>query len=285
MREGEGSAGSLDWTWIHRYTGLMFQHVYDFDSAIVRTPGKSVVSGLRAGGGPDPDYAAMLDEHACYADALRAAGLAVTVLEPLEAFPDSVFVEDPALVFPQAAILLRPGAESRRGEAERLNPALEARFERVLSIDEGYADGGDVLVTPGCVFVGLSNRTDAAGAANLARLLTSLGLNARVVQTPPGTLHFKSASTLIDDETVLATAELAASGVFDGLRVLTVPDTENAAACVLRVNGVVLAARQFPRTLDLLAKHGLTVVPLAATEIVKLDAGLTCLSLRWKAAG
>ncbi len=263
----------------------MSHPVFTFDSAIVRTPGKSVVSGIRAGSGPDPDYAAMLDEHARYTDALRAAGLAVTVLEPLEAYPDSVFVEDPALVFPQAAILLRPGAESRRGEAAHLKPALEARFTTVLAIAEGYADGGDVLVTPEAVFVGLSNRTDAAGAASLARHLTSLGLNPRVVQTPPGTLHFKSASTLIDDETVLATAELAASGAFDGLRVLTVPDTENAAACVLRVNDVVLAARQFPRTLDILAAHGLTVVPLAATEIVKLDAGLTCLSLRWRAAG
>jgi dimethylargininase len=131
------------------------------------------------------------------------------------------------------------------------------------------------------VFIGLSNRTDAVGAASLAQHLTSIGLTPRVVQTPPGTLHFKSASTLIDDETVLATVELAASGVFEGLRVLTVPDTENAAACVLRVNDVVLAARQFPRTIDILTKHGLDVVPLAATEIVKLDAGLTCLSLRW----
>lgn len=257
--------------------------VFDFDSALVRTPGASVVKGIRAGGGPDPDLAAFRQEHAVYVAALEAAGLEVQVLEPQEAYPDSVFVEDPALVFPDAAILLNPGADSRRGEAAALRPALEARFPKVLALEEGFVDGGDVLVTPGAVYIGLSHRTDTAGALNLKRLLESLGLTARVEQTPPGVLHFKSASTLIDEETVFALPELAASGVFEGLRVLSVPPGEDAAACVLRVNDTVLAAGQFPRTLDLLADHGLSVVPVSAREVVKLDAGLTCMSLRWKA--
>jgi dimethylargininase len=257
--------------------------VFDFDTALVRTPGLSVVDGIRAGGGPGPDYSTFAGEHQAYVAALRSAGLNVVELEPLEAFPDSVFVEDPALVFSNGAILLRPGAESRRGEADALKPALLERFPQVLDLEAGFADGGDVLVTPACVYVGLSHRTDAAGAASLSRRLEQIGLKARVAQTPPGTLHFKSASTLIDDETVLCTAELKASGVFDGLKTLVVPEGEDAAACVLRINQVVLAAAQFPRTLDLLDAHGLEVVPLAAVEVVKLDAGLTCMSLRWKA--
>jgi dimethylargininase len=258
--------------------------VFDFDRALVRTPGRSVVDGIRSGGGPDPDYAAFLDEHARYVVALRAAGLDVAVLDSLEAFPDSVFVEDPALVFTEGAILLRPGAPSRRGEADSLKPELKARFPRVLALEHGFADGGDVLVTPQTVFIGLSKRTDAAGAESLARCLAAIGRSARVVQTPTGTLHFKSASSLIDEDAILSTAELAATGVFEGLRTLVVPAGEDAAACVLRVNDVVLAGAQFPRTLDLLTAHGLEVIPLAAREIVKLDAGLTCLSLRWRAA-
>ena len=257
--------------------------VFDFDSALVRTPGASVVKGLRAGGGPDPDLEAFRQEHAAYVAALIAAGLDVRVLEPLEAFADSVFVEDPALVFPGAAILLRPGADSRRGEAQALRPALEARFTQVLTLEEGFVDGGDVLVTPDTVYIGLSHRTDVIGALNLKRLLESLGLTARVEQTPPGVLHFKSASTLIDEETVFALPVLAATGVFEGLRILTVPPGEDAAACVLRVNDTVLAAGQFPRTLELLADHGLDVAPVSAREVVKLDAGLTCMSLRWRA--
>src|ERR1700749_3595558 len=134
--------------------------VFDFDSALVRTPGHSMVKGIRAGGGPDPDLDAFRREHAAYVAALKTAGLDVQVLEPLEAFPDSVFVEDPALVFSDAAILLNPGAKARRGEAAALKPALEARFERVLAVEGGFVDGGDVLVTPDAVFIGLSHRTD-----------------------------------------------------------------------------------------------------------------------------
>ena len=138
-----------------------------------------------------------------------------------------------------------------------------------------------MLVLPGEVLIGRSARTDAAGAAALAGLLGELGKTARIVATPPGTLHLKSAVTLVDEETVLATAEVGAAGLCPGLRVLTVPEDERHAANVLRVNAVVLAGNRYPRTLDMLARHGLVVVPLAVDEIVKIDAGLTCMSLRW----
>ena len=92
--------------------------IFDFTDAIVRRPGASVVKGLRAGDGQDPSLEGVLAEHAGYIAALRAAGLAVQELEPLEQFPDAIFVEDPALVFGNGAILLRPGAPSREAEGE-----------------------------------------------------------------------------------------------------------------------------------------------------------------------
>src|SRR6187549_4121863 len=118
--------------------------VFDFNSAIARTPGKSVVNGLRANSGPAPVFETVMAEHQSYVAALRAAGVDVTVLPPLEAFPDSVFVEDPALVFAEAAVLLRPGAPTRIAEAQELAPTLRARFSRVLTLSDGFADGGDV---------------------------------------------------------------------------------------------------------------------------------------------
>src|SRR6185295_19999913 len=148
--------------------------VFDFNSAIVRLPGKSVVDGLRANAGASPTHAAVLAEHAAYVNALRAAGVQVQVLPALEPYPDSIFVEDPALVFSEAAILLRPGAPSRRDEAQELSAVFQGRFPRVLALDEGFADGGDILVTPGRVLIGLSARTDAAGTAALRQLLASI---------------------------------------------------------------------------------------------------------------
>jgi dimethylargininase len=255
--------------------------VFDFNSAIVRRPGRSVVDGLRATPGPGPDFEALLAEHLAYIAALRAAGVNVTELDALEAFPDSVFVEDPALVFSQAALLLRPGAPSRREEARELSATLKARFPRVLSLSEGFADGGDILVTPDRVIIGLSARTDEAGAANLRQMLASIGLASDVVQVPRGTLHLKTDCSLVDEETVLATEVLANSGVLEGFRILVVPGEERAATNALRVNDVVFVRAGSPRTQDLLENHGLNVQPLPVTEIGRIDAGLSCMSLRW----
>lgn len=255
---------------------------FDYNAAIVRTPGASVASGLRAGDGLDPDYATLRAEHAAYVAALDAAGLSVQVLEPLEQYPDSVFVEDPALVFPEGAILLRPGAPTRIGEGAELEPVLRRRFDRVLALAEGFADGGDVLVTPQGVFIGLSGRTDAPGARALAGLLAELGYRARIERTPPGVLHFKTASALLDEETVVVTAAMAASGIFHGFRTLIVPEGEEGAANLLRVNATVLVGATYPKTINLIISLGHDVVPLAVAEIARIDAGLSCMSLRWR---
>jgi len=255
--------------------------VFDFNSAIVRRPSKSVVNGLRANAGPAPAYEGVLSEQSAYLEALRRAGVQVTVLDALEQSPDSIFVEDPALVFSEAALLLRPGAPSRLAEAAALAPTLESLFPALLRLTEGHADGGDVLVTPKGVLIGLSARTDSAGAAALQRLLASIGRVSEVVEVPTGTLHLKSDCALIDEQTVLATGALAGSGLFEDFKVLTVPAEERAAANALRVNEVVFVDAECPRTADMLDRHGLEVVPLRVSQIARIDAGLSCMSLRW----
>ena len=255
--------------------------VFDFNTAIVRTPGHSVVDGLRAGEGPSPSYPTLLSEHTTYIRALQDIGVQVSTLDPLERYPDAVFVEDPALVFTDAAILLRPGAKTRIGEIDELAPELMRRFSKVLVQGEGYADGGDVLVTPQRVLIGLSARTNALGAAQLQNLLETIGRHSAVVQPPRGTLHLKTGASLIDEETILATPSLAKSQIFEGYRVLTTPPDEESAANALRVNDTVFVGSKYPRTAGLLTDHGLKVVTLPVDEVGKIDAGLSCMSLRW----
>jgi dimethylargininase len=257
--------------------------VYRFNRALVRVPSRSVVEGLRAVDRGAPDFDGLVREHAAYVRALEDAGVAVERLEALEAYPDSVFVEDAALVFSDAAIVLRPGAPSRRGEADEIAPALEARFARVLRLEAGSVDGGDVLTTAQGVFIGQSARTTREGAQALVGLLRQIDLEGRAVATPRDVLHFKSDCALLDEETVLATARLAASDVFAGFRVIVVPDGEEAAANAVRINDRVLISEGFAQTAEMLAKGGYNVVPLSTREVAKLDAGLSCLSLRWRA--
>ena len=259
--------------------------VFRFDSALVRSPARSVVHGLRADDRGDPSYEGVVREHLGYIAALRAAGVEVTVLPPLEAFPDSVFVEDPALVFTEGAILLRPGADARTGEVVEIGPALREIFDTVLELPSpGFADGGDVLLTPKGVMIGLSARTDRVGAEALLACLRQLGHDGSIVETPAGVLHFKTDCSLLDEDSVFSTRRLARSGVFDGFRQILVPEGEEAAANALRVNDVVLVASAFPRTIAMLDGLGYKVVPIETTEIGRVDAGLSCMSLRWRRA-
>lgn len=254
-----------------------------FNRAIVRTPSRSVIEGLRAVDVGAPSYDGVLAEHAAYVRALEALGVGVETLPALDAFPDSVFVEDTALVFTGAAILLSPGAATRRGEAAEMAAALDRNFERVLRLEEGTAEGGDVLSTPRGVFIGASARTSEAGAAALVSLLAEIGHRGVVVNTPSGVLHLKSDCSLLDDETILCTQRLASAEPFPGFRLILTPDGEEGAANALRIGDTVLLSYGYPRTADLLAKAGYEVKTLTTAEIAKIDAGLSCMSLRWRA--
>jgi len=257
--------------------------VFHFDAALVRTPPRSVVHGLRADDRGDPTHEGVIREHDAYVAALRAAGVEVTVLPPLEAFPDSLFVEDPALVFAEGAILLRPGADSRAGEVAAIEPTLRGVFDTVLELPPScFAEGGDVLLTPRGAMIGLSARTDRAGAQALLACLDQLGRRGTIVETPAGVLHFKTDCSLLDEESVLSTRRLARSGVFERFRQVLVPEGEEAAANALRVNDVVLVASGFPGTIEMLDRLGYRVVPVDTTEIGRIDAGLSCMSLRWR---
>jgi dimethylargininase len=256
--------------------------VFDFTNAIVREPGRSVIDGLREDRSVTPAFAGVRREHATYIAALREAGLTVDVLPPLEAFPDSVFVEDPALVFPEGAILLHPGAPTRLGEREEMRGALKRHFAQVLELEgDEYADGGDVLVAPGLIIVGMSARTNRVGAQALVKKLAELGRRATLAATPKTILHFKTAVSLLAEDTVLATQTMADTGIFGGFKIIVTPVGEEGAANALRVNDTVLVGDSFPRTIDLLGRAGFPVAAAPVTEIGKLDAGLSCMSLRW----
>ncbi|WP_425406802.1 dimethylarginine dimethylaminohydrolase family protein [Hwanghaeella sp.] len=255
---------------------------YRFSHAVARKPGKSVTQGIRDGAGPDPSPDAFLREHQAYVEALRATGAEVTVLDALEDFPDSVFVEDPALCVAGAAIILRPGAATRFGERDPMREALATIFDQVIDLPEGgYVDGGDILVTGREILIGLSARTDEAGVAQLEKITAGLGVPLRIVQTPPEILHFKTGCGLLDAETIFATAPLVRSGCFDGYRVIECPAGEEPAANLIRVNDQVFLAKGFPRTAELLRSQGYTVTELSVAEAAKLDGGLSCMSLRF----
>lgn len=258
-------------------------HTYEFRHAITRRPGASIVDGLRAADHGNPDLTQMREDHAAYVAALRSTGAEVVELPPLEAYPDSVFVEDTMLCLPKVAIAMRPGAPTRQGEVAQMRPAVAAFYgENIRDIAApGCIEGGDILVTGREILVGLSARTNREGVAQLHEIAKEFGHALRVVETPEGVLHFKTDCGLLDAETILATRRLAASGCFKGYRVLLVKDEEEAASNCIRFNNLVIMTAGFPRTAEMLDQAGYRVVEINNTECAKLDGGMSCLSLRF----
>ena len=260
----------------------MSGHSFTFTHALCRAPAQSVTAGLRAQDQGNPDPEAFLLEHQGYVAALRATGANVTVLPADESFPDSVFIEDPALVLHGTAIVLRPGAATRLGEAATLRADLQTHVGRVIDLPPGgTVDGGDILCTDTEVLLGLSARTDARGAESLRPIVTDLGYHLRILDTPPEILHFKTDSALLDAETVLATSRLAASDCFQGYKVIKVPTGEEPAANAIRFNDHVFLAAGYPRTADLLDTLGYSLHQLPVTQAALVDGGLSCMSLRY----
>jgi len=263
----------------------MSGHSITFTHALCRAPARSVTDGLRASDHGDPNPDTFAAEHAAYVAALRATGASVTVLPALEAFPDSVFIEDPALVLKGQAIVLRPGAPSRLGEAAALRDALATNCDGVIDlVTAGFVDGGDILCSDDEVMIGLSARTNRQGADDLRPIVESLGYRLRIVQTPPEILHFKTESSLLDPEAVLATPALAAAGCFEDYRVITTEPGEEAIANAIRFNDTVFVSAGYPRTTEKLAKSGFKVIPLDTSQAALVDGGLSCMSLRYSRA-
>ena len=257
-----------------------------FSHAIVRRPSRSCIRGLRKFDSGPPELSEFKRQHDAYTQALECEGLKIQIEPDVEEFPDSVFIEDAALCLPEGAILLRPAAPSRAGEATLLRPTLERAYGTApLQLGAGSVEGGDIMVTDNEIIIGLSERTSEIGADALAEVLNNWGYRVRLGRTPYGVLHFKTHSSYLGDGHVLCTPELSGVGVFTQYEVIETAAGEDAAANALRINDSVFLADGFPETKDRLQSAGFKVTAIPVSEAAKLDGGLSCLSLRYRKMG
>jgi dimethylargininase len=220
-------------------------------------------------------------QHSAYVTLLRDLGLEIVEIPGDPSFPDCCFVEDIAVVLDEVAILTRPGAASRRGEAPAVEDAL-TRFRQVVRIGPpATLEGGDVLAVGRTLFVGSSPRTNAAGIEQLRALAEPRGYTVLTVPVL-GCLHLKSAATALDSRHVLANPGWIDSTPLRKLEVVPVDPAEPGAANVLHVRGMIVAHSGFPRTLDRLAARGYEVRTLDISEFLKAEAALTCKSLLFR---
>ena len=221
------------------------------------------------------------EQHARYVEVLQRLGVSVTVFPPLDDLPDSVFVEDVAVITGRHTLLTNPGAPSRRGEVAAMREALTTHFTIHETDDGAFLDGGDVLRVGDRLFVGLSNRTNEAGAAALERGAGLDDLRVVPVRVRHG-LHLKSACTALDDRTVIQRAAAFDSDELERHEVCGVEAPEPSGTNILVLADSVLVPASAPRTAERLSDSGWNVLTLDISEFQTGDGALSCLSLRWR---
>ena len=252
-----------------------------FTKAIVRTPCEAMVKGLSSANLGLPDFHNALVQHADYIEALKECGLQVTVLPADENFPDSTFVEDVALMTPLCAILTNPGAPTRTLETRSMLGTIREFYEKVEMIKEpGHVEAGDIMMVGDHYYIGLSERTDQAGAGQMIAILESYGLQGSMIELTE-VLHLKTGLGYLENGHLLASGEFLTKPEFKQFHLLEVDADEAYAANSVWINDTVLTPAGFPKTRSLIEAAGYKVREVDVSEFQKLDGGLSCLSLRF----
>ena len=253
---------------------------YSFKNAIIRQPNKSIQNGLSSQN-LHPQYEIIAKEHSNYINAMEEAGLQIQLLESLEEYPDSIFVEDPALTYKSNVIILNPFDPSRNGEKNIIENEIKHLFDNILFVNDGFVEGGDILNINNHFIIGLSNRTNQLGAENLSTILQGLDATVEICKTPDDILHFKSECSVIDDDTILVSNKMAQLDYLkSNYHLIELPLGEEGAANSLRINDKLLLPDGFEKAEEILSKK-YTIIKVKVDEIAKVDAGLSCMSLRY----
>ena len=255
-----------------------------FKNVIVRRPGKSLAEGITSA--PElgkPDYELALKQHNSYIKALEQCGVNVTVLEALEEYPDSCFVEDTAVLTKKCAIISNPGAMSRRGESALMIDTIkkfynEDQIEYITT--PGTMEGGDVMMVGNHFYIGLSGRTNEEGCRQFKAALEKYGHTCSIVPLE-NVLHLKTGVNYIENNNMLVSGEFIEKGDFAAFNKIIVPEAEAYGANCIWINGTVIVPKGYPTVETGIKDAGYKVIAIDTSEYRKLDGGLSCLSLRF----
>lgn len=255
-----------------------------FTNVIVRRPCPAVVEGITSA--PElgkPDFELALKQHDAYIEALRATGVEVTVLPALEEFPDSCFVEDTAVITRCGAIIDNPGAGTRNGEANAMEPTIRQFFDDdhiAHIVAPGTLEGGDVMMVGDHFFVGRSARTNEEGIRQFIEILEGWGLSGSEVPLEH-VLHLKTGVNYIENDNMLVSGEFVDKPDFAAYNKIEIPEEEAYAANCIWMNGTVIVPEGYPTVLEKVQEAGYDTITVDTSEFRKIDGGLSCLSLRF----
>jgi len=252
-----------------------------FKNVIVRKPCKSVLDGISTANLGKPNYELALKQHDFYIETLKKCGVEVTILEADENYPDSTFVEDPAIVTKKCAIITNPGAQSRKGEQIQIEETLKKFYKNIEHITApGTVEGGDVMMVGDHFYIGLSQRTNEEGARQLISILEKYDFTGSIVPLTK-VLHLKTGLAYLENNNLLAAGEFVDSPVFKSFNKIEIDEAESYSANCIWINDHVLVPAGYENTKRRIEALGYTVLEVDTSEFRKIDGGLSCLSLRF----
>lgn len=221
-------------------------------------------------------------QHEEYEHCLRTLGCTVQRIATAPDLPDSVFIEDTAVVLDELALITRPGAVTRRLETPAVAESL-SEYRTIVCIEPpGTLDGGDVLQVGRTIFVGLSGRTNSEAIGQMQVLLGAHGYSVQPVSVG-SCLHLKTAVTRIGESVLLINREWLSGNDFPEFDLLPVHPDEPFGANALRIGDRIIYPSAFPRTRKFLEQRGFDIQPVEVGELGKAEGGVTCCSLVFSA--
>ena len=254
-----------------------------FKNVIVRVPSRTVCDGLTSANEGKPIYEKALVQHENYVSALTKTGVNVTVLEPKDEFPDSCFVEDVALCTSKCVIITRPGALRRRKEAvlPDMLETLKRFYDNIEYIEEpGTVEAGDIMMVGDHFYIGLSARTNEAGAKQMISILEKYGLSGQMVHMSE-MLHLKTGLAYLENNNLLVAGEFKTAPEFEKYNKIEIEMNEAYGANCIWVNDYVIVPEGYPNVQKAIENLGYKVLVVDTSEFRKIDGGLSCLSLRF----
>lgn len=253
-----------------------------FNNVIVRRPARALSGGITSN--PQygtPVYENAIKQHDSYIEALKKCGVAVTVVEADERFPDSCFVEDVAVCTKKFAMIASLGADTRKGEEKNMIDVIKKFYDNLEYIKApGTLEGGDVMMVGDHYYIGLSDRTNAVGAQQLIDALAKYGMEGSVIEMKE-MLHLKTGLAYLEDNVLLVAGEFIEHEAFNNYKKIVIDETEGYSANCIRVNDYVLVPEGYPNTKRNIEAAGLKTMLVDTSEYKKVDGGLSCLSLRF----
>ncbi|MDY6801260.1 MAG: arginine deiminase-related protein [Bacteroidota bacterium] len=251
-----------------------------FTKAIVKRPAKTFAHGITTSNLGKPDYTLALKQHDAYCEALIKCGLKLTTLEADPDFPDSCFVEDTAVVTNDFGVITRPGDKTRLGETTAIEKALKPFLNLHYIEEPGTLDGGDIMQAENKFYIGLSGRTNLAGAKQLSTILEEYNFDLYTIPVC-NMLHFKTGVNYLGDNNIILHQSFCSADDLASYNQIIIDTKEEYAANSLRINDYVLVPAGFPKTKAAIENLGYKTIELELSEFQKMDGGLSCLSLRF----